>query len=394
MPPTSLSGLIDIISISIDESGQDSVRQIKTLTAAILDSDFSDGLSDSGCSSFSSDSIREALEDLRTDSACLLDLEALYRSPIAHADHKPTTLITTWDAWSPHRAYSDKISIRFPQAADDLVQRLGKANYERYLRFQEQRHSNGPADLLSDDASSKFHDSGIGSSLPTSAFSYANTVMSYGAGEGRKVRFPPLPARAKEGHPFECVSCGKWLKINNNSAWKQHIYGGLQPWICLDSSCSVDTKVFPNRKDWISHLVLDHEMGASDGKWPTIECPLCRAETGPGKLAITKHLSVHLEEISLAALPADCESDEKFQASESEDEEQGPDENKDNLAQATCLEALENPHGETNPPGMSGVPGVPLGSHPHVSSIVLEAQLNPIMPSHALEEDSKRFEPI
>lgn len=353
----SSSGLINLINISIDESGQDSIRRIITLTLAIPHSDLYDASSDSDCSWFSSDSIRDVLEDLKTDSACLLDLEALYRSPIAHADPKPTTLIGTWDVCSLYRAYSDKISTRFPQAADNLVQRLGKANYERYRRGQKQRQTNMLAYLsekrletlgISGADSSKFHDYDISSSLHTSASSYAETVMSYGAGKGGKVWIPPLSERAKKGHTFVCEICGNLVKISNNSIWKQHIFGDLQPWICLDSSCSVDTKVFPTCEDWISHLIVDHEMGPSEDKWPTTECPLCRTEIGPGKLPITKHLSGHLEEISLAALPAHCQFYEKFQASESEDKKQGPDEDAENPAQAACLDALGNFHGQSD----------------------------------------------
>ncbi|KAJ0120487.1 hypothetical protein J7T55_015216 [Diaporthe amygdali] len=137
--------------------------------------------------------------------------------------------------------------------------------------------------------------------------------MSYGMGEGRKVRVPPLPAPGKEGLAFECMACGKWVRINTNSAWKKHVYGDLRPWICLKEDCAVAIEAFRTREDWISHLALDHRMAP---EWNLIECPLCRAEAGPGRFSITKHLSHHLEEISLAALPADCEFDEESEVSE------------------------------------------------------------------------------
>ncbi|PNP58924.1 hypothetical protein THARTR1_01172 [Trichoderma harzianum] len=44
-------------------------------------------------------------------------------------------------------------------------------------------------------------------------------------------------------------------------------------------------------------------------QWASSECPLCREETGHGKIAITKHLSKHLEEISLSALPVEVDPD-------------------------------------------------------------------------------------
>lgn len=38
-------------------------------------------------------------------------------------------------------------------------------------------------------------------------------------------------------------------------------------------------------------------------KWDSIKCFLCKEQTGIGKFAVTRHLSEHLEEISLSALP-------------------------------------------------------------------------------------------
>ncbi|KAL1848887.1 hypothetical protein Daus18300_013446 [Diaporthe australafricana] len=313
--------LISFLDIKIDEAGQESISVVRSLTAAVADVD-SDSSSDSGFSTFSASSVKGVLEDLRVDTTCLLDLEPLLRSPILSSDTEPTAALDAAQiTWSPHQPYSDKVSARFPQAADDLVSRLGKANYERYLRCQEQkatneldhRQSDQTSSFMLDNASSKFHDSGIGSSLPTTASSYAETVMSYGMGECRKVRVPPLPARGKAGLPFECVACGKWVKISTNSGWKQHVYGDLKPWICLEADCPTAHGTFSSRNDWVSHLALDHGMGP---EWRMIECPLCRVETGSGKLSITRHMSDHLEEISLAALPVDCEFDEESDGSE------------------------------------------------------------------------------
>ncbi|KAI0854987.1 hypothetical protein F4860DRAFT_497761 [Xylaria cubensis] len=138
--------------------------------------------------------------------------------------------------------------------------------------------------------------------------------MSYGGIEGRSVRVPPLPPEGKTGHPYSCVACGRSVRISNNSAWKQHLYADLCPWLCLDPCCSRGDKVYKSKTDWISHLALDHRL---EPAWESIECPLCLQSTGAGKTTITKHLSSHLEEISLGALPSGLEFD-----TESEDEGQ------------------------------------------------------------------------
>lgn len=279
----------------------------------------SDGSSESGRSAFSFDSLKEALEDLQMDTMCLLDLEPLLSDPILLAGREPVRP-DKCQTWQPTQIYCDKISARFPEADERLIQRLGNANYHRYLRCQETRHRMQSEETLSNDGmkdshygkSSKLHDSGIGSSLPTT---YADTVMPYGDNDIRKVRLPPLPAHAKDGVPFPCLCCGKLVSVRTNSVWKQHIYADLQPWICMYTECPQACETFKTQKDWVLHLALDHGL---ESDWMSIKCPLCRHDTGSGKTLVTKHLGNHLEEISLGALPVDCEFEEETTQSEPE----------------------------------------------------------------------------
>lgn len=163
--------------------------------------------------------------------------------------------------------------------------------------------------LLRDADSSKFNDSGLGPSLRSSA-SYAETIMSYHGGQGGSIRIPTLPKTAKEGLPFHCRACGKMIIARTNSIRKQHLYRDLQPWQCLDTSCTFGN-TFSTREDWVSHLSLDHGFAP---KWPAMQCPLCLCDIGQGKSSILKHLGGHLEEISLVALPTDTEFDEISEA--------------------------------------------------------------------------------
>ncbi len=52
-------------------------------------------------------------------------------------------------------------------------------------------------------------------------------------------------------------------------------------------------------------------------------CPLCREETGHGRLKISLHIASHLEEIALAALPTGPESEQnsELETSEAESED-------------------------------------------------------------------------
>lgn len=251
------------------------------------------------------------------DTTCLLDLEPLLSDPIVLVESEPVRSDKS-ETWHPTQVYCDKISARFPEADERLILQLGNANYNRYLRCQEMRNRVQSAEVSSTDVvkdnhdggSSKFHDSGIGTSILKP---YADTVMSYGDNDIRKVRLPPLPAQAKDGIAFACVCCGNLVSFRNNRAWKQHIYADLQPWVCLEAECPKARDTFHTRQDWISHLALDHGL---ESEWVTTKCPLCRQDTGSGRESVTIHLSSHLEEISLGALPVECNFDEETIASE------------------------------------------------------------------------------
>lgn len=259
-------------------------------------------------SNFDYDSYSEIAEDLKTDTTCLMGFNSLLNYPPLKDHVADTVSDTPVSQWEPCQSYCDRISNRFPDGTHDLISRLGKANYERYLRCIKRRDEKDENQVDDTNAesmqlagtviASDFHDSGLGSSIPGA---YAETVMSYGNdGDGPTVRVPPLSAEARRGIPFTCVACFKSVTIANNSLWKRHLYEDLCPWMCLETSCSTGSRVFSRRDDWIAHLALEHHLAPN---WISFQCPLCRRSTESGKLSITQHLGSHLEEIALAALP-------------------------------------------------------------------------------------------
>lgn len=310
-----ITGLFTPAHISpsgISKSRDDHTQKLKMLTeAAHNDVDDDDDSSSDSLPEYDSDSLSDIAEDLRVDTMCLMDLDPLFRSPVLDLEWEKSILATGTEDWAPHHAYSDRIRARFPNAIEPLISRLGRAAYERYLQCQAKRDrqsvagdEEGLESLLQDwsgGSSSKFRDSALGSSIPSSA-SNADTVMSYHHGDDwRSTRVPLLPEGAKAGNPFPCIACGKSIVIRSNSAWKRHLYHDLLPWQCLDLDCSF-TMVFTSREDWSLHLAHDHGLAPD---WKATKCPLCLDDIGPEKLQITSHLSSHLEEISLGALPSD-----------------------------------------------------------------------------------------
>lgn len=198
--------------------------------------------SDSSTSSNQASDWDEILEDFATEVECLLVLDPIIRCPAPDIRRRRGNRGKEKMAidWEPHLSYSDKITNRFPNAPAKLVDRLARANWQRFLKTKTAREENiAAADkervaeptiaMLTPDAqlelalteliSSKFNDSGVGTSVRTGS-TYADTIMSYQAQGRESVRVPPLPEGAKQGEPFDCVACGRQLRITNNSAWK------------------------------------------------------------------------------------------------------------------------------------------------------------------------------
>lgn len=194
----------------------------------------SDDSSSDAASDFSNDDIHEIAEDLKTDTLILSSLDPLLKYPIFDSQLQDAADGLAISTWSPEKLFSDRIERRFPSAATPLASRLGRANYERYLRCQATRDAQEreePLPLMNREgqdhagtiiADSKFQDSGVGTSLGASlalTVSYAETTMSY-SHDGQSVRIPPLPKEAKLGIPFSCIACGRTIVITNNSGWK------------------------------------------------------------------------------------------------------------------------------------------------------------------------------
>lgn len=183
------------------------------------DSDGYESDSDDSEYNYPNDSIQATAEDIKTYIQCLVDLSSSISCPAMDPEYRdqiPTLL--TFEKRNAHDYYADLISTKFPQASSDLVDRLGKANWSRYQRIQAERIANASAEAqdipqfeaASVLAGSKFHDSGLGSSIPAQT-TYAATIVSFISSltDGNRPQIPPLPEEARKGQPFDCDACGK-----------------------------------------------------------------------------------------------------------------------------------------------------------------------------------------
>lgn len=214
------------------------------------DSDFSssDESSDSGTEEDNGDitraeKLRGVAEDLTMDTECLLDLGARFDeqvvNPLANEEAvDPQTV----DGWDPSEHFVERIRRLYPACDDDLAKRLGKANWERVLKFQESKEKNATesvaiatttlstfADLVHllqepKDTTSMFHDSGVGTSIRSryrqARSRYAASLTTQGGWNNNVLKIPELSAPAKLGHEFSCIACGERLRIQEETSWK------------------------------------------------------------------------------------------------------------------------------------------------------------------------------
>lgn len=205
----------------------------------VLDDISGDGLDDAD-SSVPETELSQILRNIADVTSCLLRLSVAIRNPAPH-DRFRVSKETDTTHYEPFDI--NHVKEKFPQAAEEILQRLGKAISRRrqYFKYRECHHATlaqgldldtnkteivpkstiassipdhlkedktftaPTAEALDDDAAS---DTGI------SQTSYATSVAISG-----KLQVPPLPKEAEDG-PFECPFCYMMIVASSRSSWK------------------------------------------------------------------------------------------------------------------------------------------------------------------------------
>ncbi|KAI9684541.1 MAG: hypothetical protein M1822_005629 [Bathelium mastoideum] len=277
-----------------------------------------------------SDAIRKVLETLLVDVECLQELGPALECPFQDPDYdRDSCSIGAAAAITAGLPFTESIKHKYPRASPTLVDCLAERNMATFLRLQKQRQANEEKEnsevLLLDTAtiaaSSSFRDSGFASSValsrpsvPTGAPSAPTGAPSAPTGapsvvfslpESRHSSYPSLPVSAKQGEAFYCLACGRMLSVRSEKKWRDHLISDLQPYICVFPGCSF---IPPMGKqllsEWASHLQVAHLPARGR---ENVQCPLCLQSVT--HLRFVTHVGQHLEEIALAALPRECDSD-------------------------------------------------------------------------------------
>ena len=206
-------------------------------------------------STCSEDGLPSITAALQCDVDCLMDLVPTMERTLAHLDataqkdHSRREVV--FAVSEAARPWVSNVSDKFGKADTKLVERLGESNWQRFLtvRARMSQIASAPKDILAPHFEkipvqavfkenpqsifrplSMFHDSGLGSSIPSAPASsnYAQSVASHTSfitslaeGEDSSRRVPPTPAEVASGEPFRCKICGHQLfNIKNRIDWK------------------------------------------------------------------------------------------------------------------------------------------------------------------------------
>ena len=130
---------------------------------------------------------------------------------------------------TPASIYVSIVRDKFPKAQDQLIERLGEANWQRHISVRKQVGANEKPLEEQEVGSifhphSAFHDSGIGTSVQTQtqyAESHTSFISSNTEGAKGALRVPPMPANACSGQSFQCPVCKLIVSnIQNRVEWK------------------------------------------------------------------------------------------------------------------------------------------------------------------------------
>ena len=188
--------------------------------------------SDSGAEDSSDAGSYDICEDIAFTTACLTELGPSLEQSLACAERsrlrstRPPPV--SFSMSGPAEFYVSLVREKYRQAPDQLVKRLGEANWQRHMGVRK-RVGNTTSTIEEDLGPtcsvfrpySAFHDSGVGTTNPPQSIqSHASFISSNTEGNQNSLRVPPVPAELIAGKPFRCHLCRQFLYVKNRVSWK------------------------------------------------------------------------------------------------------------------------------------------------------------------------------
>ena len=187
---------------------------------------------DIGGECLSNASFDDINEEMEFSTTCLIQLRPSLEQNLVYERKPdldsayPSPVLVPFSASAQY--YVCMVLERYPRAENQLVERLGKANWQRHVDVRKRMKSIKTS--TQEEAGSEFrteltsHDSGLSTSIPTQtqyAQSHASSISSHAEGETGPVCVPAMPDEVREGKPFRCYFCGHLVSsIKNSIHWK------------------------------------------------------------------------------------------------------------------------------------------------------------------------------
>lgn len=259
-------------------------------------------------------------ESVGTIINCLFQMSMLVRKPAQH-DLRVGSTRSDVAVFEPFDY--GHVRNKFPDADQSLVARLGSAITRRrmYLKYRE-RHAaklkqgmtkvantgevvdGDTATLLSDTVATSAQNWNIDFDERTSDSGASETSYAATLTNGAIVTIPPPPKGSQGGMPFECPICFHIIKVESTHSWNRHVFLDLEPYVCLDLSCTTPQRLYATRHEWLQHLKTIHSSIRDTKTTDTDEvaCALC-AMKFRDQVGLIKHSARHLQDLALFVLP-------------------------------------------------------------------------------------------
>ena len=239
LPPISLQKNIQELKSLVEQTKV--IISARNIAAAPNGSDGADDSDTDQDSSSDDDDTTTVVKELRLQTQWLTQLGPVLEQNLVSAQKAPMQVSlpepVSFSVSGPAKIYVSLVREKYKQAQNQLVERLGEANWQRHISV---RNSLEASSDIAEDVSapvedsavsrslfrpySTFHDSGIGSSIPAQteyAPSHTSFQSSNTEGGRELVRVPATPVEVSDGKPFQCFLCKCVLtNIKNRVDWK------------------------------------------------------------------------------------------------------------------------------------------------------------------------------
>lgn len=99
-----------------------------------------------------------------------------------------------------------------------------------------------------------------------------------------------------------------------SDCFRKHVFEDLKPYVCTIDGCEEPRTLYNHSAMWAEHE-SSHLVSNTAG------CPFCGANFQQRALTYFKHVSTHLQEVSLSVLPHPGDEDDGFDSNDSNNEE-------------------------------------------------------------------------